>query len=102
MDSDEVLRRSRNSGGDEGKDATNRWADGYGFLALCIGIILLTVYKSLQGLPAGDVLSLSFIFLSAGMLARYRRDRERFPLVFGILSTVIAVVLLASFLAKTW
>lgn len=102
MDSDEVLRRSRDSGGDEGKDFTNRQADGVGFLALCVVIVLLAVYKSIKGLPVGDVVSLTFIFLSAGMFARYRRSRERSPLVFGVLATVIAVGLLASFVIMTW
>lgn len=102
MDANEILRRSRISGEDEGRDFVNKKANGHGFVALCLTVIALASYKAAKGLPVGDITSLMFIFLSVGMFARYRADGERFSLLFGALTGLGAIAMLASYVATTW
>lgn len=102
QDADEVLRRSRKLGHDEGRDFNNSQGEQAGFYALCGAKIRLTIYKSIKGLSTGDVLSLPFVFLSAGMFARYQRERDRFTLTLGIVTAIVATALIFSFLMMTW
>lgn len=102
MDTEEVSQRGRDSSNTSGKATTNDYGDSSGFFALCLAIFLVTTYKSIKGLPVGDVISLPFVFLSVGMFARHRRDHGRFTLTFGIVCAVIAVLLVGSFIVATW
>lgn len=63
---------------------------------------MVTLYKSLKGLPVGDVLSLLFEFLSAGMIARYHKDKKRFELLAGMGAGAAAAILLLVFVYRTW
>lgn len=104
MNKEEILEKSRVSGEDEWNDFINNKADTFGFYALCIAALILSIYKSIKGLPIGDVLSLTFIFLSTGMFFRYQQDKDKGKgkLIFGVVSGMIAIVLLAIFFVKTW
>lgn len=60
------------------------------------------MYKVIKDQPVGDVLSLSFIFLSVGMFARYRTDGERFNLIAAIVTGLAAIGFLVSYVVSTW
>lgn len=102
MDADEILWRSRESGHYEGQDFITNQGDQLGFFALCLAILLLTIYRTIKGRSIGDAPSLPFIFLSAGMFARHQRERDRFTLTFGIVTAIAAPALLLSFVIMTW
>lgn len=102
MNSEEILKRSRNSGDAEGRDFVNQQADFIGFAALCVAILLIAIYKGAKGLPIGDVVSLAFIFLGVGMFARFKHVGGTSYLFLGLAFSLVALGMLATFLVATW
>lgn len=102
MNKEKILKKSRIAGEDEGKDFFNQKADRYGLYALFFTIIALAFYKAIKGLPVGDVIALNFVFISVGMFSRYKLEKTKSSLLFGILSTLITIGLVVSFVVITW
>ena len=91
MDKNEILEKYRREGVDEGRDAANRRGDDAGFYALCGLSLLLMFYQAFTGQVFGDVAAVLFVFSSVGSFARYREDRDRFCLGFGILTGALCL-----------
>ena len=91
MDRNEILEKYRQEGVDEGRDAANRRGDDAGFYALCGLALVLMIYQALTGQVFGDVAAMLFVFSSVGSFARYREDRDRSFLWFGILTGALCL-----------
>ena len=91
MDRNEILEKYRREGVDEGREEANRRGDDAGFYALCALALVLMIYQAFTGQVFGDVAAVLFVFSSVGSFARYREDRDRFFLGFGILTGALCL-----------
>ena len=85
MEKEEILKKYRQEGMDEGREEANRRGDDAGFYAMCVLALLLMLYQAFTGQAFGDVAAVLFVFSSVGSFARYRTDRDRFFLGMGYL-----------------
>ena len=91
MEKEEILKKYRQEGVDEGREEANRRGDDAGFYAMCVLALLLMLYQAFTGQVFGDVAAVLFVFSSVGSFARYRTDRDRFFLGMGILPVVLCL-----------
>ena len=72
MEKEEILKKYRQEGVDEGREEANRRGDDAGFYALCGLSFLLMIYQAFTNQVFGDVAAVLFVFSSVGSFARYR------------------------------
>ena len=101
MGKEEILKKYRQEGVDEGREEVNRRGDDVGFYAMCILSVLLLAYQVFTGQAFGDVAAVLFVFCSVGSFARYRTDRDRMLLGMGILTGVLCLGSLGWYLWHT-
>lgn len=96
MNKEDILKRYKAEGKDEGIDTQNGIGDEYGFIVMCIWMLLLMFYKLMNGISIADILSCLFVFLSAGMYKRHALDKSKNKLYlmigFGIIALIAAVI----------
>ena len=91
MEKEEILKKYRREGVDEGREEANRRGDDAGFYAMCVLALLLMLYQAFTGQVFGDVAAVLFVFSSVGSLARYRTSRDQFFLCMGIFTGVLCL-----------
>lgn len=101
MNKKEILERYKNEGEDEGKENNNRQGDLQGFYALCFLSQFLMFYQVWIKQPFGDVASLMFVFLSVGAFSRYKLEKDKSHLMFGILTGIACLACLGWYIWKT-
>ena len=55
MEKEEILKKYRREGVDEGREEANRRGDDAGFYAMCVLALLLMLYQAFTGQVFGDV-----------------------------------------------
>ena len=101
MKKDDLLEKYRKEQQDEGRDYVNEKGDHEGFYALCILSLVLTIYKAVTKQPFGDITALLFVFLSVGAFKRYQIEKDKFTLLFSIVTGIITLASLIIFVMKT-
>lgn len=101
MKREEILRKYRQEGVDEGREQMHDRGDGAGFLAMCVLAILIMIYQLWRGLPQGSIQALLFVFLSVGAWSRYRAARETGFLWMSIGTGLACLVCLIWYVARS-
>lgn len=101
MKKEDILKKYKSEGTDEGKDYINNLGDTYGMTGMAVLGIAITVYQGIMNLPTGDVLAMFFGFISVGMFSMYRLDKEKSKLISGLITGAICVACLAWYIWKT-
>lgn len=101
MEKEEILKKYKEEGVDEGEVVANENSDSHGFYALCFLAMILMIYQSFKNQLFEDVASLLFVFLSVGAFSRYKIRKEKDHLVFGIVTGVLCVAFLFWYIIKT-
>lgn len=101
MKKEDILKKYKEEGTDEGKEHTNKYGDDYGFYALCGLSMLLMIYKIWSNQPYGDIASLLFIFLSVGSFYRYKKEKNRSFIYFGTVTGVLCLAFLVWYIWET-
>lgn len=101
MNKEDILKKYKEEGVDEGVNNINEKSDNQGFYALCFLSMILMTYQAFNNQPVGDIASLMFVFLSVGAFSRYKLRKERDDLFFGIVMGVLCVAFLIWYIIQT-
>lgn len=101
MNKEEIIKKYKEEGVDEGENNINENSDRHGFYALCFLSMILMTYQSFRNQLYQDIASLLFVFLSVGLFSRYKITKERSDLIYGILTGVLCVAFLVGYIIKT-
>ena len=101
MKREEILRKYRQEGVDEGREQVNRRGDDAGFWAMLLLSLLLMLYQAWRRLPFGDIPALLFCFCSVGAWSRYRAAREKGFLWMSIGTGLACLVCLIWYVARS-
>ena len=101
MKKEDVLKKYKAEGIDEGQEYRNERGDEAGFFGLLFLSLALMIYQSWRGLPFGDISAVLFCFLSVGMFYRYKLDGDKTKLALGILTGIACLAALGWYVWKT-
>ncbi|MCA9766384.1 MAG: hypothetical protein KC455_08195 [Carnobacterium sp.] len=102
MEKEEILKRYRKTGEDEGKTDVNTQSDLQGFYGLSFLSLLIMGYQIYRELPFGDIPALLFVFLSVGAFFRYKASKENHYLWMSIVTGLLCISLLVWYIIQTW
>ncbi len=101
MNKEEILKKYKEEGVDEGREHNNQQEDDAGFWGLIFLSLLVMIYQVLMELPFGDIPALLFCFVSIGSFARYKADKDKSHLIRGILTAIACITCLAWYVLDT-
>lgn len=101
MNKEEILKRFKAEGVDEGRDHINRKGDDAGIWGLAFLSLLIMIYQGVMKVPLGDIPAILFCFLSIGAFSRYKDDKEKTHLALGVITGIACLACLGCYVWQT-
>ena len=88
MDRDEILRRSREEGEDEGDIFAENRGRRFGVVGFCVMFVVLLVFNFITDQSSYSIPAMFWSYISLEAWGKYRVCRQRGFLVTGVLAAV--------------
>ncbi len=101
MKKEEILKKYKEEGVDEGREHNNQRGDDVGFWGLVFLSLLIMIYQVLMKLPFGDIPAVLFCFMSIGAFSRYKADKDKMHILLGVITAIECLACLSWYIWRT-